>query len=124
MKKKLKRFMSQLEDTSGVICVDGLVVSQEAQTDRLDYDLSRWEPEEYEYLKTSGAKPGEVHLAGLLTQYEPYQTTMEGDEDSNLKISSSKKSGGTPPQILENLIYSMPNRIHEDIGAQGGHTHQ
>ncbi|KAI8455614.1 hypothetical protein BY996DRAFT_6508118 [Phakopsora pachyrhizi] len=107
----------EVEDTSGVICVDGLVVSQEAQTDRLDYDLSRWEPED-------GAKPGEVHLAGLLTQYEPYQTTMEGDEDSNLKISSSKKSGGTPPQILENLIYSMPNRIHEDIGAQGGHTHQ
>ncbi|KAI8459051.1 hypothetical protein BY996DRAFT_6443262 [Phakopsora pachyrhizi] len=30
----------------------------------------------------------------------------------------------TPPQILENLIYSMPNRMHEDIGAQGGHTHQ
>ncbi|CAH7682687.1 hypothetical protein BY996DRAFT_6486864 [Phakopsora pachyrhizi] len=40
-----------VEDTSGVICVDGLVVSKEAQTDRLDYDLSRWEPEEYEYLK-------------------------------------------------------------------------
>ncbi|CAH7686968.1 hypothetical protein PPACK8108_LOCUS21683 [Phakopsora pachyrhizi] len=29
-----------VEDTSGVICVDGLVVSQEARTDRLDYDLS------------------------------------------------------------------------------------
>ncbi|CAH7674858.1 hypothetical protein PPACK8108_LOCUS9788 [Phakopsora pachyrhizi] len=35
-----------VEDTSGVICVDGLVVSQEARTDRLDYDLSKWEPEE------------------------------------------------------------------------------
>ncbi|CAH7680891.1 hypothetical protein PPACK8108_LOCUS13404 [Phakopsora pachyrhizi] len=68
MKKNLKRFTSQcqlgeqirkptnkkqeVEDTSGVICVDGLVVSQEARTDRLDYDLSRWEPEEYEYLKS------------------------------------------------------------------------
>ncbi|CAH7670609.1 hypothetical protein PPACK8108_LOCUS5340, partial [Phakopsora pachyrhizi] len=32
---------------SGYDCtVDGLVVSQEAQTDRLDYDFSRWEPEE------------------------------------------------------------------------------
>ncbi|CAH7668225.1 hypothetical protein PPACK8108_LOCUS2701 [Phakopsora pachyrhizi] len=41
-----------VEDTSGVICVDGLVVRQEARTDRLDYDLSRWEPEEYEYLKS------------------------------------------------------------------------
>ncbi|CAH7675933.1 hypothetical protein PPACK8108_LOCUS11016 [Phakopsora pachyrhizi] len=40
-----------VEDTSGVICVDGLAVSQEAQTDRLDYDLSGWEPEEYEYLE-------------------------------------------------------------------------
>ncbi|CAH7681969.1 hypothetical protein PPACK8108_LOCUS14652 [Phakopsora pachyrhizi] len=27
------------------------------------------------------------------------------------------------PQILENLIYSMINRIAEVIGAQGWHTH-
>ncbi|KAI8454032.1 hypothetical protein BY996DRAFT_8394470 [Phakopsora pachyrhizi] len=34
--------------TRGVICVVWL---EEAQTDRLDYDLRGWEPVEYEYLK-------------------------------------------------------------------------
>ncbi|CAH7666523.1 hypothetical protein PPACK8108_LOCUS877 [Phakopsora pachyrhizi] len=49
--------------------VDGLVVSQEARTDRLDYDLSRWEPEEYEYLKKK-------KIAELLVDYDSTQQSL------------------------------------------------
>ncbi|KAI8442901.1 hypothetical protein BY996DRAFT_8403155 [Phakopsora pachyrhizi] len=50
--------------TRGVICVEGLVVwLEEAQTDRLDYDLRGWEPVEYEYLKVYPAVNSESKIS-------------------------------------------------------------
>ncbi|CAH7670626.1 hypothetical protein PPACK8108_LOCUS5360 [Phakopsora pachyrhizi] len=39
-----------LNEDHGVIYGQKISMDKEARTDRLDYDLRRWEPEEYEYL--------------------------------------------------------------------------
>ncbi|CAH7684058.1 hypothetical protein PPACK8108_LOCUS18007 [Phakopsora pachyrhizi] len=123
MKKNLKRFTSQcqlgeqirkptnkkqeVEDTSGVICVDGLVMSQEARTDRLDYDLSRWEPEEYEYLKSQlgplvawltpeagGLRQGRNRVARAAAPRELGRKTITGPTKSKYRRFSKPKKNG------------------------------
>ncbi|CAH7666291.1 hypothetical protein PPACK8108_LOCUS635 [Phakopsora pachyrhizi] len=95
----------------GVICgrksilesvSEGLVVwIEEAQTDRLGYDLRRWEPEEYEYLKRwwmqVNKKTGEVNMdenkevvsvaKKLSTAFEKYRC---GLHPSHFKVRDGK----------------------------------
>ncbi|CAH7677063.1 hypothetical protein BY996DRAFT_6497228 [Phakopsora pachyrhizi] len=105
-----------IEDTSGVICVDGLVVSQEARTDRLDYDLSRWEPEEYEYLKTKTNQATAHNSSGHLPNDDYAIICTCLSKHSNYSSCFSKPGSttiGQPSASKENRFNLMVNELNK-----------